>query len=201
MKDVHYGVASQTNWSCARQSPEEFAEWWAFIQEGIDTGKRDDGDEKWDVAPVVREMSAPAANPTGSDTPASGQPSNMNRSVRTGIVRGPATNPTGSVGPSSGQPSNMDTSAARYIPRPRRRPARQGRSATSNRPRVGPARIGRTRLLVGAHRGQRQRDRRHPAPAGAAGARRRPGDDRRHRRAGARSPRPSCAAAATTCWR
>ncbi len=48
---------------------------------------------------------------------------------------------------------------------------------------------------------QVERDHRHPAPAGAAGAERRPGHDRRHRHAIGQSPRPSSNAAATTSWR
>ena len=63
--------------------------------------------------PVVREMSGPAANPTGSNGPMSGQPENTNQSVPTSIVRGTAANPTGSNGPASGQPLNMNTSAVR----------------------------------------------------------------------------------------
>ena len=60
----------------------------------------------------VRSMSGPAANPTGSNGPASGQPMNTNTSVSTGIVRGPAQNPTGSDTAASGQPSNTNTSVS-----------------------------------------------------------------------------------------
>jgi hypothetical protein len=65
-----------------------------------------------DQAVQVRTTSGPAANPTGSNGPASGQPMNTNTSVPTGIMRGPAQNPTGSETPASGQPSNMNTSVS-----------------------------------------------------------------------------------------
>lgn len=72
---------------------------------------------------TVRETSGPAANPTGSNGPMSGQPENTNSAAGTTIVRGTALNPTGSVGPASGQPSNMNTSAGGgYMTAPPRNP-------------------------------------------------------------------------------
>ncbi len=48
-----------------------------------------------------------ALNPTGSNGPMSGSPGNTNVQVPGTIRSAPAANPTGSNGPQSGQPGNM----------------------------------------------------------------------------------------------
>lgn len=60
---------------------------------------------------VVTTTTGPAANPTGSNLPSSGQPSNTMGGV-TSIQRGPALDPTGSNTPRSGAASNMDVNAS-----------------------------------------------------------------------------------------
>ena len=65
-------------------------------------------------------VSGPAANPTGSVGPQSGQPANMGG--YTGVVSAPAANPTGSNTPQSGQPSNMGAPAAGFSSAPARNP-------------------------------------------------------------------------------
>src|SRR5689334_15660768 len=67
---------------------------------------------------TVRHLSGPAANPTGSNGPMSGQPENTNRSATTTITRGSAAHPTGSDLPTSGQPSNMNPSTGGYTTAP-----------------------------------------------------------------------------------